>query len=250
MTEETSTNNINSIYSKISQLSSVFKQPKKNAINPFTQSKYADLSEIIESLKPALASVGLGFVQVPVTNTNENGQTSVGIKTIVFDKDNQVEFKAFSLPLLKTDPQSAGSALTYLRRYTLSAIFGIAADDDDGNQSSGRTQQSQQRQRPAQRQQRSQPAQRQQNSRPAQQQQPAKQTDSSPAGDKAKQLIKDLNAKYSKLINKDESESMEEQLNICKIKNPKNMTVKQARELYQSLKIFYNNAVKAGENFD
>jgi hypothetical protein len=34
--------------------------------------------------------------------------------------------------LSKTDPQSIGSALTYYRRYTLSAMIGIAPEDDDG----------------------------------------------------------------------------------------------------------------------
>ena len=36
---------------------------------------------------------------------------------------------------VKNDPQSIGSAITYAKRYALSAIFGITSDqDDDGNE--------------------------------------------------------------------------------------------------------------------
>jgi hypothetical protein len=45
---------------------------------------------------------------------------------------------SLSLPLAKHDPQGVGSAITYGRRYGLSAIVGIVADvDDDANAASG-----------------------------------------------------------------------------------------------------------------
>ena len=47
-----------------------------------------------------------------------------------------------SCPLAKQDPQGLGSALTYLRRYSLSAICGLYADDDDGNSASNRVENS------------------------------------------------------------------------------------------------------------
>jgi len=43
-------------------------------------------------------------------------------------------------PLPKQDPQGFGSALTYLRRYSLSAICGLYADDDDGDRASNNVQ--------------------------------------------------------------------------------------------------------------
>jgi hypothetical protein len=36
------------------------------------------------------------------------------------------------LPLSKRDPQAAGSAITYARRYSLQAIAGVPSADDDG----------------------------------------------------------------------------------------------------------------------
>jgi hypothetical protein len=38
--------------------------------------------------------------------------------------------------MVKQDPQAAGSALTYARRYALQSIAGIPSEDDDGNQAS------------------------------------------------------------------------------------------------------------------
>ena len=37
------------------------------------------------------------------------------------------------MPVSKLDAQAVGSAITYARRYALSAIIGIAPEDDDGN---------------------------------------------------------------------------------------------------------------------
>jgi hypothetical protein len=39
---------------------------------------------------------------------------------------------------VKLDPQIVGSAITYGRRYFLTALLGISQDDDDGNMASGR----------------------------------------------------------------------------------------------------------------
>jgi hypothetical protein len=38
-----------------------------------------------------------------------------------------------SVPVSKVDPQGAGSALTYMRRYALAAVVGVVQADDDGN---------------------------------------------------------------------------------------------------------------------
>lgn len=38
-----------------------------------------------------------------------------------------------SAPVQKADPQGVGSALTYLRRYSLAAVCGLAQEDDDGH---------------------------------------------------------------------------------------------------------------------
>ncbi|MCT2882993.1 ERF family protein, partial [Lentilactobacillus buchneri] len=45
------------------------------------------------------------------------------------------QFDPLNVPVGKNDAQAFGSAETYARRYTLSAVFGVTSDvDDDGNQ--------------------------------------------------------------------------------------------------------------------
>jgi len=45
------------------------------------------------------------------------------------------------LPIIaqKPDAQALGAAITYMRRFSLSAMVGICPEDDDGNIASGRT---------------------------------------------------------------------------------------------------------------
>jgi excinuclease UvrABC ATPase subunit len=44
-----------------------------------------------------------------------------------------------SLTPAKNDPQGQGSAITYMRRYALSAILGIATEEDDDGNAASRT---------------------------------------------------------------------------------------------------------------
>ena len=109
-------------------------QPKKEASNPFFKSKYVTLEGVIAAVKTGVKDTGLSYIQIPQTSDK-----SVGVKTVITHaKGDFIEFDAFTLPLEKNTAQSAGSALTYARRYSLSAAFGISSDvDDDGNAASG-----------------------------------------------------------------------------------------------------------------
>ncbi|EEO6569076.1 ERF family protein [Listeria seeligeri] len=111
-------------------------QPAKSADNPFFKSKYVPLESVISAVKKHAPELGLSYIQIPLTEENK-----VGVKTILMHASGEfVEFDPFMLPLDKNTAQGAGSALTYARRYTLSAAFGIASDeDDDGNSASGNT---------------------------------------------------------------------------------------------------------------
>lgn len=100
----------------------------KGASNPFFKSKYADLGSVIQAIKPAFAAHGLSYVQLPI-----NDDMGVGVCTRLMHKSGQYIEQAFTLPLAKQDPQAAGSAITYARRYALQAMAGIPAEDDDAN---------------------------------------------------------------------------------------------------------------------
>ncbi|MBC1491433.1 ERF family protein [Listeria booriae] len=111
-------------------------QPTKSANNPFFRSKYVPLENVIAAIKKKAHKLGLSYIQIPLNEENK-----VGIKTIISHSSGEyIEFDPFLLPVDKNTAQGAGSALTYARRYTLSAAFGIASDeDDDGNAASGNT---------------------------------------------------------------------------------------------------------------
>lgn len=106
----------------------------KAATNPaFKQggkvSKYADLSAVIEAVKPALISHGLFFTQH--CHPSEDG---VIVETVLGHSGGEEKSlgKLF-VPANKRDAHGFGSALTYCRRYALMTAFGVPAEDDDGN---------------------------------------------------------------------------------------------------------------------
>ena len=103
----------------------------KNSQNPHFRSKYADLAEIINTVRPVLAKHGLSVTQFPAY---ADGNASV--ETVLAHESGEWMSGVCSSPVVKADPQGVGSALTYLRRYSLSAVCGIAQEDDDANAAS------------------------------------------------------------------------------------------------------------------
>lgn len=113
-----------------------YKPVQKNSINPYFQSKYADLSSIIDAVRDALSQNGLSFIQT--NRLAENGKLIV-ITTLLHQSGEWVEGELAMMPV-KADPQAGGSCLTYLRRYSLQQMLGVAAEDeDDGNGASKKT---------------------------------------------------------------------------------------------------------------
>lgn len=111
------------------------KQPLKDAKNPFFKSEYVPLENVAEAITQTATKHGLAFSQY--ATTTESGNVSVG--TIVFHESGEfIEYPPLILKPENTKPQSIGSAITYAKRYALSAIFGITSDkDDDGNKANG-----------------------------------------------------------------------------------------------------------------
>lgn len=113
----------------------------KNAKNPHFKSNYADLAEVINTVRPIMSKHGISISQFPAF---EQGLCSV--ETIVMHTSGEWMSGISSAPVTKQDAQGVGSAITYLRRYSLAAIAGIAQEDDDGQSAVGG--QRQQRQAP------------------------------------------------------------------------------------------------------
>src|SRR5690349_8719611 len=94
-----------------------------NRINPHFKNRYADLAAVLDAIRKPLVDNGLSVTQT--TEIRENGFVLV---TTLRHASGQWIASEYPLPL-GAKPQELGSALTYARRYSLSAIACIAADD-------------------------------------------------------------------------------------------------------------------------
>lgn len=107
----------------------------KDATNPHFKSRYATLASVWDAIRGPLSRNGLSVSQV--LETPENGP-GVIVRTLLIHSSGQWISSRYVMPIAdKLTPQAVGSAITYARRYALSAIVGIAPDDDDdGNAAS------------------------------------------------------------------------------------------------------------------
>lgn len=111
---------------------------KKSADNPYYSSKYADLAEIWRTIREPLTKHGLSVTQLcsnaePVRIDDKNITFQIAVETVLLHSSGEFISGVVTLPITKRDPQAAGSAITYARRYGLSAILGIHQEDDDAN---------------------------------------------------------------------------------------------------------------------
>lgn len=106
----------------------------KDAENTFTNSRYATLHSVMNACRDALLEHGVWLTQYPVSvEANQLGL----VTKIVHAETGQWQASLLTIPLPKNDPQGYGSAMTYARRYGLSALIGIVTEnDDDGEMAS------------------------------------------------------------------------------------------------------------------
>jgi hypothetical protein len=109
------------------------KDPARDGENPHFRSKYVQIDGLLAAVRPILAQHGLSVVQ----STGGDGQ-NVTITTMILHTSGEwLKTDALTLRAQQATPQGAGSAITYGRRYSLSAALGVAwDDDDDGNAAS------------------------------------------------------------------------------------------------------------------
>ena len=108
---------------------------KKTAKNPFFKSDYANLDEVIQAVNHG-AKYGLSFSQSIDYEITEHG-TIQFVRTNVYHKDCDSVLTSRCIISVKgnkfDDSHAVGSAITYAKRYSLCAIYGLATEDDDGN---------------------------------------------------------------------------------------------------------------------
>jgi hypothetical protein len=104
---------------------------KKGSTNPFFKSSYADMNAVVDAVRIPFSENGLSYSQFPIFKDG-----FVGVETILLHDSGEWISGELLLPMTKQDPQAAGSAITYARRYALQSIAGIPAEDDDGHSAS------------------------------------------------------------------------------------------------------------------
>ena len=109
----------------------------KSSKNPFLNSRYADLSTILEVVTPVLNECDLAVIQMPVGEyglttilTHSSGQwmrASYKMQPLESVVDSKAQLRAVT-------PQAVGSVISYQRRYAIGAVLSLNIDDDnDGN---------------------------------------------------------------------------------------------------------------------
>ena len=124
---------------------------QKEGTNPHFNSKFAELNTILEVIdnvienKKEVIDDGIDNVIKPddckfiaYLQTAFHKDDKNFLKTQLIHESGEIIEMDLELITTKKDPQMIGSSLTYMRRYGLMTILGLRAEDDDGNQGSGK----------------------------------------------------------------------------------------------------------------
>ena len=112
------------IYQKLAQAKKEIGAISKDSKNPFYKSKYFDINQLLQHVEPVLEKYGLMVMQ-PIIE----GKVVSLIIDVETGNDCRSELKLTD----ERDPQKIGSQISYFRRYTLSSLLSLQAEDDDAN---------------------------------------------------------------------------------------------------------------------
>ena len=126
---------IQNLSKAMAEFQKAIKQPLKDANNPFFKKPYVPLENVVEAINKTCSPLGISIMQF--ASSDETG--SIEVATLVMHSTGEyIEFPPVRMKPESNKPQAVGSAITYAKRYALSAIFGITSDkDDDGNEATG-----------------------------------------------------------------------------------------------------------------
>lgn len=102
---------------------------KKDANNPFFKSKYVQLKDVLAEVKKVCVQHNFIFYQKPANHDGKNFLQT----TIQHSSGENIEGEIEIVSKDNNDPQKIGGGITYMRRYSLTCMFGIEEEDDDGN---------------------------------------------------------------------------------------------------------------------
>jgi len=100
----------------------------KDSTNPHFKSKYANINSIIEAVKKPLNDNGIAILQ----SLSPSDDNKLHLTTRLLHSSGEWIEDTAVCPIQKQDPQGLGSAISYIRRYSISSLCALYADDDDG----------------------------------------------------------------------------------------------------------------------
>ncbi len=117
-----------SFYDDLIKVQGALESVGKSSLNPHFKNKYANLTDILAVVKPALNNNNFFLTQKVLIKDG-----SEVLRTEITHKSGQVLDSEAPLNVAdRNNPQKYGSAITYMRRYSLTALLGIEEEDDDG----------------------------------------------------------------------------------------------------------------------
>jgi hypothetical protein len=115
------------LFASLAKMQGEVENATKGSLNPHFKSRYADLAEVLNTIRPSMSANGLSVIQSPAFDGVRVSVTT----TICHSSGGYVSGEISCVPA-KHDGQGVGAATTYLRRYALAAFAGVAQEDDDG----------------------------------------------------------------------------------------------------------------------
>ncbi len=118
------------IFGALAKAQGAMAKASADSINPAFRSKFVPLPGVLGVVLPAFNSNGLAVLQHPVLE----GVEMIHLTTVVTHESGEWMQSVCSMPVAgKRDAHAVGSAISYLRRYSLASIAGVIQSDDDGN---------------------------------------------------------------------------------------------------------------------
>ena len=112
------------IYQKLAQAKKEIGAISKDSKNPFYKSKYFDINQLLQHVEPVLEKYGLMVMQ-PIIEGK--------VVSLIIDVETGNDCRSEITLTDERDPQKIGSQISYFRRYSLSSLLCLQAQDDDGN---------------------------------------------------------------------------------------------------------------------
>lgn len=122
----TTTQETKNIAAALAKAQSAMKPAEFDKVNPAFKSRYATLASIFEACRLPLTANGIAVVQ----GVEAEGST-VRVTTTLLHVSGESLTSTLTLTATQGTPQGIGSAITYGRRYGISALVGVVADEDD-----------------------------------------------------------------------------------------------------------------------